>query len=115
VESFSADAAAAFRVWLAARYETVEALNTAWGNVFWSMEYRSFDEIDPPAAAVTEMNPAHRMAWKRFSSDQVAGFHAEQAELIRAHAAGRDITHNFMGHFTDFDHHTFAKEQMDVG
>ena len=114
VESFSADAAAAFRVWLAARYETVEALNTAWGNVFWSMEYRSFDEIDPPAAAVTEMNPAHRMAWKRFSSDQVAGFHAEQAELIRAHAAGRDITHNFMGHFTDFDHHTFAKEQMDV-
>ena len=32
------------------RYGTIDALNTAWGTVFWSMEYRSFDEIDLPVA-----------------------------------------------------------------
>ena len=52
----------AFRVWLKARYGDVATLNAAWGNVFWSMEYRSFDEIELPVGAVTETSPAHRMA-----------------------------------------------------
>ena len=30
------------------RYGDVAALNEAWGNRFWSMSYRSFDEIDLP-------------------------------------------------------------------
>ncbi|MEE3499908.1 beta-galactosidase [Acidiphilium acidophilum] len=74
VVSYSAAAAAAFRDWLAARYGTIEALNQAWGNVFWSMEYPDFDAIDPPVATVTEANPAHRLDWRRFSSDQVVKF-----------------------------------------
>ena len=36
----------AFRVWLEARYGTLEALNHAWGNVFWSQEYTAWDQID---------------------------------------------------------------------
>jgi beta-galactosidase len=72
VLSFSAAAAAAFRGWCAARYGTVQALNTAWGNVFWSMEYRSFAEIDPPHLTVTEANPTHWLDYRRFASDQVA-------------------------------------------
>ena len=38
----------AFRDWLRRRYQTPQALNEAWGNVFWSMELNSFDEVDPP-------------------------------------------------------------------
>jgi len=38
----------AFRQWCASRYGTIEALNSAWGNVFWSMEYDSFEQIDLP-------------------------------------------------------------------
>lgn len=105
VLSFSAAAAAAFRQWLAARYGTPQALNTAWGNVFWSMEYRSFDEVDPPHLTVTEANPAHWLDYRRFASDQVATFNAEQVDIVRRLSPGVDITHNFMGFFTEFDHH----------
>jgi len=38
--SFSVAARDEFRIWLADRYGDIGALNRAWGNVFWSMEYR---------------------------------------------------------------------------
>ncbi|MFY7744403.1 MAG: beta-galactosidase [Erythrobacter sp.] len=110
VLSFSAAAASAFRGWCAARYGTPAALNAAWGNVFWSMEYRSFAEIDPPHLTVTEANPAHWLDYRRFASDQVASFNREQVEIIRAHSPGVDITHNFMGFFTEFDHHDVGRD-----
>ncbi len=86
----------AFRRWCAERYGTVEALNAAWGNVFWSMEYRSFDEIELPILAVTETSPSHRLAYRRFSSDQVARWHAAMVAAIRVHAQGQWVTHNFI-------------------
>ena len=110
VLSFSDAAASAFRGWLAARYDTPQALNEAWGNVFWSMEYRSFAEVDPPHLTVTEANPAHWLDYRRFASDQVASFNREQVEIIRTHSPGRDITHNFMGFFTEFDHHDVGRD-----
>ncbi len=113
VESFSPDACATFRDWLADKHGTIEALNAAWGSVFWSQDYRSFAEIDPPMATVTEANPAHRLDWRRFSSDQVAAFNRMQVDILRKHAPGVPLTHNFMGHFTDFDHVRLA-ESLDV-
>ena len=111
--SYSAAAAAAFRRWLAARYARIEALNTAWGNVFWSMEYRDFDAIDPPNLTVTEPNPAHLLDWRRFASDEVAAFNRLQVSLLRSASPGRDIVHNFMGFFTQFDHHAVSAD-LDV-
>lgn len=105
VMSYSDAARTGFRRWLAERYGSVDALNTAWGTVFWSMEVRSFGEIDLPNLTVTEANPAHRLAFRRYCSEQVAAFNAMQVKIIRAAAPGRDITHNFMGFFTEFDHH----------
>lgn len=110
VLSFSDAAASAFRGWLAARYGSPQALNDAWGNIFWSMEYRSFAEVDPPHLTVTEANPAHWLDYRRFASDQVTSFNREQVDIIRAHAPGVDITHNFMGFFTEFDHHDVGRD-----
>jgi beta-galactosidase len=110
VLSFSAAAAAGFRDWLQARYGTVAALNTAWGNVFWSMEYRAFTEVDPPHLTVTEANPAHWLDYRRFASDQVASFNREQVDILRRLSPGKDITHNFMGFFTEFDHHAVGRD-----
>ena len=103
VLSYSPVARAAFRDWLAQRYQSVDALNRAWGNVFWSMEYDSFDAIDLPNLTVTEPNPAHVMAFHRFASDQVVAFNRVQVQAIRAHS-DRPIAHNYMGRITDFDH-----------
>jgi beta-galactosidase len=102
--SYSPGAAAAFRGWLAARYTSVGALNAAWGNAFWSQEYRSFGEVDPPNLTVTEANPAHRLDYQRFASDEVVSFNRMQTGIIRRHSPGRDVVHNFMGFFTGFDH-----------
>lgn len=100
----SSAAVVGFRNWLRNRYDTIEALNTAWGNVFWSMEYRDFDEIDLPNLTVTEANPSHHLAFRRFSSDQVVAFNRAQVDIIRQYSPGRDVVHNFMGMFVEFDH-----------
>lgn len=110
VLSFSPAAASAFRGWLAARYGTVAALNQAWGNVFWSMEYASFAEVDPPHLTVTEANPAHWLDYRRFASDQVASFNHEQVDILRRLSPGIPVTHNFMGFFTEFDHHNVGRD-----
>ena len=87
-----------------AKYQSPEALNRAWGNVFWSMEYRSFDEVELPNLTVTEPNPSHVMDFRRYSSDQVVAFNRLQAGIIRAFSPGIPIAHNYMGRVVDFDH-----------
>jgi beta-galactosidase len=104
VESYSSAALHAFRRWCAARYGSIEALDRAWGNVFWSMELQDFEAIELPNLTVTEANPSHRLDFRRFSSDQVVVFDRRQADIIRRHSPGRPILHNFMGSFTGFDH-----------
>ncbi|KUF09760.1 beta-galactosidase [Pseudoponticoccus marisrubri] len=101
--SYSDAARAGFRDWLAQRYQSVDALNRAWGNVFWSMEYDRFDQVDLPNLTVTEPNPAHVLAFRRFSSDQVVRFNRVQVDILRAHTDA-PLIHNYMGRITDFDH-----------
>lgn len=113
VQSFSPAARDAFRLWLANRYGSVAALNAAWGNVFWSMEYRSFSEVELPNLTVTEANPSHWLAFRRFSSDQVLAFNAAQVAILRELSPGRDITHNAMGFYTGYDHFALGT-QLDV-
>lgn len=113
VESYSPAALSAFREWCAKKYASIDALNEAWGNVFWSMELRSFEEIELPNLTVTEANPTHLMDFQRFSSDQVVAFNRRQTDIIRAHSPGRPIIHNFMGSFTAFDHYALSHD-LDV-
>lgn len=101
--SYSAAAAAAFRDWLGQTYQSPDALNRAWGNVFWSMDYASFDEVELPNLTVTQANPAHEMAFRRFASNEVASFNRLQVEIIRRHSDA-PIAHNFMGRIVEFDH-----------
>ncbi len=106
--SYGRHDAEAFHEWLRHRYQTPDALNAAWGNVFWSMEASSFESVALPVAAVTETNPAARLDFRRFASDQMVAYNRMQAEIIRAHSPGRFVTHNFMQFFHDFDHWAMA-------
>ncbi len=110
VPSYSSAALARFQMWLQHRYERVEALNDAWGNVFWSMEYPSFETIGLPNLTPTDANPIHLLDFRRFMSDEVASFHREQIDVLRQHAPEADLLHNFMGFFTTFDHYRFAED-----
>ncbi|MCP4070728.1 MAG: beta-galactosidase [Hyphomicrobiales bacterium] len=108
--SFSPVDLAAFRNWLARKYQSVDALNKAWGNTFWSMEYGDIDEVELPNLTVTEANPAHRMDYQRFASDMVIEFNRLQVEILRKYSPGRDIVHNFMGRILDFDHFALGND-----
>ncbi|WP_117238256.1 beta-galactosidase [Thermus sediminis] len=101
---------AAFQRWLADRYGEVEALNRAWGTAFWSQRYRGFTEVELPHLTVAEANPSHLLDYYRFASDQVRSFNRLQVEILRAHAPGRFVTHNFMGFFTDLDPFALAQD-----
>ncbi|MCG8510070.1 MAG: beta-galactosidase, partial [Rhodospirillales bacterium] len=103
--SYSDAARTGFVGWLRTKYGSVERLNQAWGNVFWSMEYGSFEEVGLPCRTVTEPNPAHMLDFHRFSSDQVLSFNRSQVEIIRALSPGRPVAHNFLGRVTEFDHY----------
>ncbi len=86
-----------FRAYCARRYGDIETLNAAWGNVFWSMEYDDFDQIDLPFFTVCETNPAHRLAYRRFASEQVVRFHDVMISAIRRHAGPQQwVTHNII-------------------
>ncbi|MGH1463961.1 MAG: beta-galactosidase [Cognatishimia sp.] len=110
--SYSDAARDAFRAWCAERYGSIAALNTAWGNIFWSMEYNSFDQIDLPNLTVTEPNPAHALAFRRFASDQVVSFNRLQTDIIKAHSDA-PTSHNYMGRITDFDHYKVG-DDLDI-
>jgi len=100
----------AFQEWLKSRYGTIESLNEAWGTVFWSQEYRSFEDIELPNLTVADPNPSHLLDYYRFASDQIKAFNRLQVEILRELSPGRFVTHNFMGGFVDFDHYALAED-----
>ena len=107
--SYSDVSIAAFRTWLQARYESLESLNHAWANVFWSQEYTGWDEIMGPNLTMNEPNPSHVLDWKRFCTANIAEFQDLQVRIIRERSPDRFITHNGMGNFDEVDYYRLAE------
>jgi beta-galactosidase len=111
--------AVAFRDWLRARYGSLAALNEAWGTVFWSQTYGTWDEIDVPPSRSVPMpggfggaapSPAHALDYRRFISDSYVRYQRLQIEEIRR-TSDAPITHNMMGFgFGDIDYHALAQD-----
>jgi len=109
IRSYSPTAKIAFQSWLEKKYKSIQDLNQRWGNVFWSMEYSGFEEVELPNLTVTEANPIHVLDYKRFSSDQVIVWNKVQVKAIRRHSA-LPIMHNYMGRVTEFDHYQLGDD-----
>ncbi|MFC3835723.1 MULTISPECIES: beta-galactosidase [Deinococcus] len=108
-QTYTPAARSAFQTWLQARYGTLDALNAAWGNVFWSMEYSDWAQIPLPGQAVAACSPSHTLDFMRFTSGVLASFQAEQVEILRDCSPGRFATHNFMGFFSAYDHYELSR------
>ncbi len=94
--SASENARQAFQNWCAKQYKDIQDLNKQWGTIFWSMEYQDFNQIELPVLAVTETHPAHQLAYRRFSSEQVIHYHNAMIAEIREHCPNHFVTHNFI-------------------
>lgn len=101
-----------FQEWLQMRYQSIDQLNLAWGNCFWSQEYDHFSQICPPKITVTGRNPSAMLDWRRFCSDLIVDFLEFQADIIREICPHQFITHNFMG-FSDKVNYFDLAEKLD--
>jgi len=98
--------AAEFRNWLKEQYASLEALNEAWGTVFWSGQYNSWDQIKPPMQGSRPFaqplipglrhNPGWVLDYERFSSDSFVAYQNLQENAVRPHT-DKPVTHNGMG------------------
>lgn len=94
---FGDDAQNRFRYWLKEKYNSIDELNKAWGNNFWSGTYSSFDQINIPMVSQWGMNLHQRLDHKRFIDHETASFLDEQARTIRQFASTSQwITSNYI-------------------
>ncbi|MGO4893440.1 beta-galactosidase [Flavobacterium sp. W21_SRS_FM6] len=109
-QSYSASSVAGFQQWLKARYTNLEALNEAWGTVFWSQTYSSWTQISSPnLSAVRQANPSQVLDFKRYCSDMIIAFQQLQIDILRDLSPGRFITHNFVIFASEFDLYKASK------
>jgi len=103
------ETSATFREWLKARYESLDALNDAWGTAFWSQHYYEWDEILPPRAAPTFLNPCQSLDFQRFSSDALLECYLIEARILREISPYKPITTNFMEWVKALDYRKWAQ------
>ncbi len=113
-EYYSESDSVAFRAFLKERYGTLEALNNAWGTVFWNQTYTDWEEIFVPRTAVHDfINPHQQMDFYRFISETVNRYFKLQSDILRKYIKPGDfITTN--GMFNNLDNHRVEDTSLDV-
>jgi beta-galactosidase len=96
---------AAFQKWCRAKYKTLDALNKAWGTIFWGHTYLAWSEIPLPWNTLgAAHNPSLALDHRRFHSEATTEYLKLQADLLRKFSPGKAITHNEMGMYDGVDY-----------
>lgn len=113
-EFYSESDTLAFREFLKEKYKTLEALNQAWGAVFWNQEYTGWEEVYVPRTTIhNSTNPHQTLDYIRFVSDSAVKFCKMQSDILRKYVKPGDfITTN--GMFQNLDNHRMTDEALDV-
>ncbi len=110
--------AKAFRVWLKARYQTLDALNVAWCTAFWGHTFTDWDEIVPPNLLSEHFYFCGQerttfqgisLDYARFNSDSMMDCYRLEYDAIKAITPGIAVTTNFMGFYKPLDYQRWSK------
>lgn len=103
---------AAFRIWLKKKYGTLEKLNRAWWNYFWSHTYTDWEQIHSPVPNGETTSTALVLDWRRFSTEQMNAFYQLEARTVKEYS-DLPATANFMYFFKGMDYNRL-KEGVDI-
>ena len=113
-EFYSESDTLAFREFLKEKYQTLNALNEAWGTIVWNQTYTAWEEIYVPRTTIhNSTNPHQTLDYFRFVSESCIRFCKMQCDIIRKYVKPGDfITTN--GMFGNLDNHRMEDECLDV-
>ncbi|GAA1721552.1 beta-galactosidase [Isoptericola hypogeus] len=94
-DDYSDHAKRAWRLWLRARYGTLESLNAAWGTRFWGQVYGEWEHVGVPSLTPTVANPSMRLDYARFTDAMLRECFVAERDAVRARSRV-PITTNFM-------------------
>ena len=110
-DSYDENSVLAFRDWLRHRYGTLDALNQAWGTLFWGQKYGEWDEIDAPRVSASVSNQCQRLDFHRFTSDAMLQCFIAERDVIKKYTPHLPVTTNFMAtNCLSPDYWAWAKE-----
>lgn len=89
--------AAQFRLWLQAKYKTIDVLNEHWGTAHSSEFYFQWDEVFPLLPARVSINPAQQLDYQRFTSDSLLDRFLNEKSVLRELTPDIPVTTNFPG------------------
>jgi len=96
---------AAFQKWCRTKYGSLDAVNQAWGTIFWGHTYSAWSQIPLPWNTLYGVhNPSLELDYHRYFSDASRNFLVMQTDILRHMAPGKAITHNEMGMFDNIDY-----------
>lgn len=79
-----------FREYLREKYGSVEALNRAWGEHFWSFRFNGFDEVPAPGGGQLQLE----LEYRRFLSKVNVDFARRRVGMIHELDPGKPVTTN---------------------
>lgn len=99
---------AAFRSWLQTRYASLDALNDAWGTLFWSQRYSEWDQVHLPKPVRGSINPARELDFSRFVSDVQSDLIRAERRLLQDITPGVPTTTNLLQNYPLGDYRAWA-------
>lgn len=82
-----------FQEFLKEKYHTVEVLNEAWGNTFWSLEYSAWEQVEIGGPNL-RLNPSQVLDSQLYRSCSMLNFAMMQVDIIRKLCPNTMITTN---------------------
>lgn len=106
----------AFRKWVKNKYANdLERLNREYWSSFWSHEYTSWEQIEPPSPIGENCVDGLYVDWRRFVSDQTIDFMKAEIAAVKKYTPDIPVTHNTMGMYNVIDYRKLSKYLDVVG